>query len=95
MAHLYNLRRSRTLRQRRISYPPTQPPPGSIAERRAPQPEGRPGQRRVDRVPAGDAQGNQGVDPIPAVDEVTQGRVVGVTQIWQAWLIPVREARLE
>src|SRR4029077_18449522 len=37
VAHLYNLRRSRAYRQRRISYQPTKPTPVSIWERRGAQ----------------------------------------------------------
>ena len=44
VAHIYNLRRRRNVwAGRRISYPPTQPTPVSKGQRRAPQPEGRPG----------------------------------------------------
>jgi hypothetical protein len=43
VAQLYRFRRSRTYRQRRIVYQPTPPTPVAIGERRAPQPEGRPG----------------------------------------------------
>jgi hypothetical protein len=67
----------------------------SIGERRAPQPEGRPGYLRVDTVHQGDRDGAKGVYHINAVDEVTQWQVVGATaQISEAWLIPVLEAML-
>jgi hypothetical protein len=96
VAHLYNLRRSRTYRQRRISYQATRPTPVSIGERRAPKPEGRPGYLRVDTVHQGDLDGVKGVYHINAVDEVTQWQVVGaVPQISEAWLMPVLEAMLE
>jgi transposase InsO family protein len=96
VAHLYNLRRSRMYRQRRISYQPTKPTPVSIGERRAPKPEGRPGYVRVDTVHQGDLDGVKGVYHINAVDEVTQWQVVGaVPQISEAWLMPVLEAMLE
>jgi transposase InsO family protein len=96
VAHLYNLRRSRMYRQRRISYQPTKPTPVSIGERRAPKPEGRPGYLRVDTVHQGDLDGVKGVYHINAVDEVTQWQVVGaVPQISEAWLMPVLEAMLE
>jgi transposase InsO family protein len=96
VAHLYNLRRSRAYRQRRISYQPTKPTPVSIGERRAPKPEGRPGYLRVDTVHQGDLDGIKGVYHINAVDEVTQWQVVGaVPQISEAWLMPVLEAMLE
>ncbi len=95
VAHIYNLRRGRIYRQRRISYQPTRPTPVSIGERRAPQPQGRPGYLRVDTVHQGDLEGIKGVYHINAVDEVTQWQVVGATpQISEAWLIPVLEAML-
>jgi transposase InsO family protein len=94
-AHIYNLRRGRIYRQRRITYQPTRPTPVSIGERRAPRPEGRPGYLRVDTVHQGDQDGNKGPYHIDAVDEVTQWQVVGATaQISEAWLIPVLEAML-
>jgi transposase InsO family protein len=95
VAHIYNLRRGRIYRQRRISYQPTRPTPVSIGERRAPRPEGRPGYLRVDTVHQGDQDGSKGPYHIDAVDEVTQWQVVGATaQISEAWLIPVLEAML-
>jgi hypothetical protein len=45
-AHIYNLRRGRIYRQRRITYQPTRPTPVSIGERRTP----RPGAVRVTRA---------------------------------------------
>src|ERR1700676_3103463 len=94
-AHIYNLRRSRIYRQRRISYQPTRPTPVSIGERRAPDPQGRPGYLRIDTVHQGDLDAVKGVYHINAVDEVTQWQVVGATaQISEAWLIPVLEAML-
>jgi len=96
VAHIYNLRRGRVYRQGRISYQPTKPTPVSIGERRAPQPEGRPGYLRVDTVHQGDLDGIKGVYHINAVDEVTQWQVVGAApQISEAWLIPVLEAMLQ
>jgi transposase InsO family protein len=95
VAHLYRFRRSRTYRQRRMVYQPTRPTPVFIGERRAPQPQGRPGYLRVDTVHQGDLEGVKGVYHINAVDEVTQWQVVGATaQISEAWLIPVLEAML-
>ena len=96
VAHIYNLRRSRIYRQCRIRYQPTKPTPVSIGERRAPQPEGRPGYLRVDTVHQGDLDGIKGVYHINAVDEVTQWQVVGAApQISEAWLIPVLQAMLQ
>jgi transposase InsO family protein len=95
-AQLYRLRHSRAYRQKRIAYQPTRPTQVAIGERRAPQPEGRPGYLRVDTVHQGDRDGIKGVYHINAVDEVTQWEVVGATaQISEAWLLPVLEAMLE
>jgi transposase InsO family protein len=94
-AQLYRLRASRTYRQRRIAYQPTRPTKVAIGERKAPQPEGKPGYIRVDTVHQGDKEGVKGVYHVNAVDEVTQWQVVGATaQISEAWLLPVLEAML-
>jgi hypothetical protein len=94
-AHIYNLRRTRTYRQRHTCYPVTKPTPVNIGERRAPQPESRAGYLRVDTVHQGDWEGRKGVYHINAVDEVTQWQIIGATpQISEAWLMPVLEAML-
>jgi transposase InsO family protein len=93
--HIYNLRKSRVYRERKISYQKTKPVKVSIGERRRPDPQGRPGYLRIDTVHQGDLEGIKGVYHINAVDEVTQWQVVGATaQISEAWLIPVLEAIL-
>ncbi len=95
VAHIYNLRRSRAYRERRVHYRRTRPTTVAIGERRRPDPQGRPGYLRVDTVHQGDLDGTKGVYHINAVDEVTQWQVVGAAaQISEAWLIPVLEARL-
>ena len=95
VAHIYNLRKSRGYREKRIQYQKTRPVQVSIGERRRPDPQGRPGFLRVDTVHQGDLEGVKGVYHINAVDEVTQWQVVGATaQISEAWLIPVLEAML-
>ena len=95
MAHIYNLRKSRAYREKRIFYQKTRPVPVAIGERRRPDPQGRPGYLRVDTVHQGDLEGVKGVYHINAVDEVTQWEVVGATaQISEAWLMPVLEAML-
>ncbi|CAN5822553.1 hypothetical protein BH24BAC1_BH24BAC1_39420 [soil metagenome] len=95
VAHLYRLRKSRTYRRKRIRYQPTRSTPVGIGERRAPQPEGRPGYLRVDTVHQGDYNGVKGIYHINAVDEVTQWQVVGATpRISEAWLEPVLQAIL-
>jgi transposase InsO family protein len=93
--HIYNLRKSRVYRERKICYQKTRPVRVSIGERRRPDPQGRPGYLRIDTVHQGDLDGTKGVYHINAVDEVTQWQVVGATaQISEAWLIPVLEAML-
>jgi len=95
VAHVYNLRKSRPYRNKRIRYQKTRPVQVAIGERRRPDPQGRPGYVRLDTVHQGDLDGVKGVYHINAVDEVTQWQVVGATaQISEAWLIPVLEAML-
>ena len=60
VAHLYRLRHSKSYRTRRVHFTKTKPAPVSIAERRCPEPEGRPGYLRVDTVHQGDRDGGQG-----------------------------------
>jgi transposase InsO family protein len=96
VAHLYRLRKTRSYRKTRVAYQATKPTQAKIGERRAPQPEGRPGYLRVDTVHQGDREGVKGVYHINAVDEVTQWQIVGATaQISEAWLLPVLETMLE
>jgi transposase InsO family protein len=93
--HIYNLRKSRVYRERKIVYQKTRPVKVTIGERRRPDPQGRPGFLRIDTVHQGDLDGIKGVYHINAVDEVTQWQVVGATAyISEAWLIPVLEAML-
>jgi hypothetical protein len=95
VAHIYNLRKSGTYREKKIFYQKTRPVQVAIGERRRPDPQGRPGYLRIDTVHQGDRDGVKGVYHINAVDEVTQWQVVGATaQISEAWLIPVLEAML-
>jgi transposase InsO family protein len=96
VAHLYNLRKSRSYRERRVRFEKTRPVRVAIGERRRPDPQGRPGFLRVDSVHQGDLDGVKGIYHINAVDEVTQWEIVGATaQISEAWLLPVLEAMLE
>jgi len=93
--HIYNLRKSRVYRERKICYQKTKPVQVNIGERRRPDPQGRPGYLRIDTVHQGDLDGAKGVYHINAVDEVTQWQVVGATaQISETWLMPVLEAML-
>jgi transposase InsO family protein len=90
VSHLYNLRRHRGYRQRRLNYVKTKPTAVTIAERRRPDPQGRPGYLRIDTVHQGDQNGVKGLFHINAVDEVTQWQIVAATErISEAWLQPV------
>jgi transposase InsO family protein len=94
-AHIYNLRKQKSYRERRLHFEKTRPTPVSIGERRRPRPEGRAGYLRVDTVHQGDLDGVKGVYYINAVDEVTQWEVVGaVAHISEAWLQPLLAAML-
>jgi transposase InsO family protein len=95
VSHLYNLRRSSRYRRQAAVFEPTRPTPVSIAQRRKPDPQDRPGFLRVDTVHQGDWEGTKGVYHINAVDTVTQWQVVGCTsKISEQYLIPVLEAML-
>jgi len=95
VSHLYNLRRSAAYRRNAAVFEPTRPSGVSIAERRRPDPQGRPGFLRVDTVHQGDWDGAKGVYHINAVDTVTQWQVVGcASKISEQFLIPVLEAML-
>lgn len=95
VAHIYNLRKKRSYREKRMVFTKTKPTPVSIGERRRPDPNGHPGYLRVDTVHQGDLDGVKGVYHINAVDEVTQWQIVGAaSHISEAWLMPVLEAML-
>jgi transposase InsO family protein len=95
VAQIYRLRKSAGYRKQRVVYQGTRAVQVAIGERRAPQPEGRPGYLRVDTVHQGDRDGVKGVYHINAVDEVTQWEVVSAAaQISEAALKPVLEAML-
>ena len=90
VAHLYNLRRHRRYRGRRLHYTKTRPTAVAIGERRKPEPRGQPGYLRLDTVHQGDTAEAKGVYHINAVDEVTQWQVAGATpRISEAYLEPL------
>lgn len=96
VAQIYRLRKRAAYRQRRLHFTKTRPTPLAVGERRRPEPAGRPGYLRVDTVHQGDREGVKGVYHINAVDEVTQGQVVGCTPaISEAWLKPLLESMLK
>jgi transposase InsO family protein len=95
VSHLYNLRRSKAYRKIRVQVESTRASKVTIAERRKPEPRGRPGYLRVDTVHQGHHDGRPGIYHINAVDTVTQWQVVGcVETISERHLLPVLEAML-
>src|ERR1022692_2356452 len=84
VGHLYNLRKRPDYRKQVALYEATCPAKISIAERRRPDPQGRPGYLRVDTVHQGDWDGHKGVYHINSVDAVTQWEVVGCVPIISA-----------
>jgi transposase InsO family protein len=94
-AHIYNLRSSRTYRERAQTVAKTQSVGVSIGIRRKPEPQGRPGYIRVDTVHQGDLNGEKGVYHINMVDAVTQWEIVlCVETISEAHLKPILEIAL-
>jgi hypothetical protein len=95
VSHIYNLRKSSGYGKLRVRVEHTRARQIAIAERRKPDPKGRPGYIRVDTVHQGQKDGKPGVYHINAVDTVTQWEVVGcVATIGERDLIPVLEAML-
>lgn len=80
VSHLYNLRRSVSYRRRRVRVQATRGKQVPIAERRRPEPLGRPGYLRVDTVHQGQQDGKAGPYHINSVDTVTQWEVLGCCQ---------------
>jgi len=92
VSHLYNLRHSRSYRERRLTYTKTRPVTTAIGERRRPDPQGQPGYLRLDTVHQGDRPDEKGVYHINAVDEVTQWQAVAAAErISELYLEPVLE----
>jgi len=95
VSHIYNLRHSETYRRCRVQVQHTQRSQVSIAERRKPDPQGKPGYLRVDTVHQGQHDGRPGLYHLNAVDTVTQWEIVGcVETISERHLLPVLEAML-
>src|ERR1035437_6574068 len=95
VSHIYNLRRSKTYLRYRVRVQHTQRSRVSIAERRKPDPQGKPGYLRVDTVHQGQHDGQPGLYHLNAVDTVTQWEIVGcVETISERHLLPVLEAML-
>ena len=95
MAHIYNLRKSRSYRAKRLRYEKTRPVQVAVGERRRPEPNGN-RLLAARRGASGELEGVKGVHHMKAVAEVTQWQVVGASaQIGEQWLIPVLENMLE
>lgn len=92
IAHIYNLRKSKTYLTKRRHFTKTNPTSVKIGERKKPEPDGQPGFIRIDTVHQGDLDRVKGLYHINAVDEVTQFEViVSVEKISERYLIPVLE----
>ena len=90
VSHLYNLRGHALYRKNAAVWQATRPAGVTIAERRKPDPRGRPGYLRIDTVHQGDWDGNKGVYHINTVDTVIQWEVVGAApKISEQFLMPV------
>ena len=95
VSHLYNLRKTKDYRSRRLTHVKTAAVQRPIGIRRKPEPQGRPGFIRIDTVHQGDQDGLKGLYHINAVDEITQFEVlVTVERISEQFLIPALEALL-
>jgi transposase InsO family protein len=95
VSHIYNLRHGQTYRRCRVRVRHTQRSQVSIAERRKPDPQGKPGYLRVDTVHQGQHDGQPGLYHLNAIDTVTQREIVGcVETISEGHLLPVLEAML-
>ena len=96
VSHLYNLRGGTPYQRTRRHWTKTRPTGVPIGQRRAPQPNGRPGYLRIDRVHQGDPDGGKGGYHINAVDRVTQFQLVATCEkISEAYLLPVLRQLLE
>lgn len=95
VGHLYNLRKTALYQRHGLRLDKTRPTAVRIAERRQPEPQGRPGYLRIDTVHSPEQEGEKGAYTINAVDEITQWQVVGcVERISENFLIPLLERLL-
>jgi transposase InsO family protein len=96
VAHLYNLRKSKSYLRQRYTFEKTRPKVALIGERKKPRANGEPGFIRIDTVHQGDQDKQKGVYHINAVDEVTQFEVVcTVEKISELYLMPAIEQLLD
>jgi len=95
IAHIYNLRSTRSYQSLAKFFTKTKPTVVNIGESRKPAPDGNPGYIRVDTVHQGDLDKEKGVYHINLVDEVTQWEIVAaVERISEYYLLPVLEEAL-
>ncbi|HIG40341.1 MAG TPA: transposase [Gammaproteobacteria bacterium] len=89
VAHLYNLRVSKTYQRQRCTLTKTRPRTAPIGQRRKPCPNNQPGYVRIDSVHQGDQDKRKGIYHINAVDEVTQFQVVfTLERISEVFMLP-------
>lgn len=89
VAHLYNLRASKTYQRQRCTLTKTRPNKVAIGQRRRPCPNNQPGYIRIDSVHQGDLDKRKGIDHVNAVDEVTQFQVIfTLERISEAFMLP-------
>ena len=89
VAHLYNLRASKTYQRQRCTLTKTRPNKVAIGQRRKPCPDNQPGYIRIDSVHQGDQDKRKGIYHVNAVDEVTQFQVIfTLERISEAFMLP-------
>ena len=89
VAHLYNLRASKTYQRQRCTLTKTRPNKVAIGQRRRPCPNNQPGYIRIDSVHQGDLDKRKGIYHVNAVDEVTQFQVIfTLERISEAFMLP-------
>ena len=95
VAHLYNLRQSKTYQRQRCTLTKTRPKTAPIGQRRKPTPNNQPGYIRIDSVHQGDQDKRKGIYHINAVDEVTQFQViVTLERISEEFMLPALQCML-
>jgi len=95
VAHLYNLRRSKTYQRQRCVLTKTRPKAAAIGIRRKPCPNNEPGYIRIDSVHQGDQDKRKGLYHINAVDDITQFEViVTVERISEHFMLPALQLLL-
>lgn len=89
VAHLYNLRQSKTYQRKRCTLTKTRPKKAPIGQRRKPVPNAQPGYIRIDSVHQGDQDKRKGLYHVNAVDEVTQFQIIiTLERISEEFMLP-------